>query len=252
VADYERSPSEEAYEVATQVECLLKDSKVPWPQLVAVVRYACRYLRDHGRFDIADKVALEAVIRGSPVFKEAAPYAKELAEAVYKVCGQGQSPELKPCVASPSWGRGELSPLSEEVEMTAARLATEYLVKMGYSVAMKYRRGPGPYDMVVSKDGERYTVEVKGRRVPKSLWDERLCESISFTENEVQYLDSRRDRHIICIVYIGDEGQREVNCVTPDEFEKRWERVHDVNAEREGRHVFRGRGCGREAEDLDE
>jgi hypothetical protein len=186
------------------------------------------------------------------VFKEAAPYAKELAEAVYKACGQGQSPELKPCAASPSWGRGELSPLSEEVEMTAARLATEYLVKMGYSVAMKYRRGPGPYDMVVSKDGERYTVEVKGRSVPKGRWDERLCESISFTENEVQYLDSRRDRHIICIVYIGDEGQREVNCVTPDEFEKRWERVHDVNAEREGRHVFRGRGCGREAEDLDE
>ena len=252
MAGYERSPSEEAYEVATQVECLLKDSKVPWPQLVAVVRYACRYLRDHGRFDVADKVALEAVIRGSPVFKEAAPYAKELAEAVYKACGQGQSPELKPCVASPSWGHGERSPLSEEVEMKAARLATEHLVKMGYSVVMKYRRGPGPYDMIVSKGGERYTVEVKGRRVPKGRWDERLCESISFTENEVQYLDSRRDRHIICIVYIGDEGQREVNCVTPDEFDRMWERVHDVNAEREGRYVFRGRGCGREAEDLDE
>ena len=252
MTDYERSPSEEAYEVATQVECLLKDSKVPWPQLVAVVRYACRYLRDHGRFDVADKVALEAVIRGSPVFKEAAPYAKELAEAVYKVCGQEQSPELKPCVASPSWGHGERSPLSEEVEMTAARLATEYLVKMGYSVVMKYRRGPGPYDMVVSKDGERYTVEVKGRRVPKDRWDERLCESISFTENEVRYLDSRRDRHIICLVYISEGDLQEVLCMTPDEFERRWEMFYSVNAEWEDRYLFRGRGCGREAEDLDE
>ena len=230
----------------------LGNVKVPLSQVKSIVAYACRYLQGWSSFTPADKAALEAVIRGSPVFKEAAPYVKELAEAVYKACGQGQSPELKLCAASPSWGLSERSPLSEEVEMTAARLATEYLVKMGYSVVMGYRRGPGPYDMVVSKDGERYTVEVKGRRVPRGLWDERLCESISFTENEAQYLDSRRDRHIICIVYIGDEGQREVNCVTPDEFEKRWERVHDVNAEREGRHVFRGRGCGREAEDLDE
>ncbi len=96
-------------------------------------------------------------------------------------------------------------------------------------------------------------MEVKGRRVPKGLWDERLCEGISLTENEVQYLNRRQDQHIICIiVYIGDEGQREANCVTPDEFEKRWERVHNVNAEREGRYVFRGRGCWREAVNLDE
>ena len=252
MADYERSPSEEVYEVATQVECLLKDSKVPWPQVVAVVRYACRYLRGQGRFDIADKMALEAVIRGSPEFKEAAPYAKELAEAVYEVCGQERSPELKPCTASPSRGRGKRPSLIEEVEMTAARLTTEYLVKMGYSVVMKYRRGPGPYDMVVSKDGERYTVEVKGRRVPKDKWVLRLCMSISFTENEVQYLTRKRSRHIICIVYISEGDLQEVLCMTPDDFDRRWEGAHDVNAEREGRYVFRGRGCGRKAEDLDE
>jgi len=74
---------------------------------------------------------------------------------------------------------------------------------------------------------------------------------ILFTENEVQYLDSRRDRHIICIVYISEGDLQEVLCVTPDEFKKRWERVHDVNAEREGRYVFRGRDCKHRAGDND-
>jgi len=39
--------------------------------------------------------------------------------------------------------------------------------------------------------------------------------------------------------------------VTPDEFKKRWERIHDVNAEREGRYVFRGRDCKHRAGDND-
>ena len=256
MADYERSPSEEAYEVATQVECLLKDSKVPWPQLVAVVRYACRYLRDHGRFDVADKVALEAVIRGSPEFKEAAPYAKELAEAVYKVCGQEQSPELKSCIARRGHAKGhrealEMAERRNLTEMAAVLLAIKSLRDMGYSIVREYRKGPGPYDLVVSKDGALYTVEVKGRSVPRGLWDERLCMDVLFTENEVQYLDSKRDRHIICVVYISEGDLQEVLCMKPDEFEKRWERVHDVNAEGEGRYVFRGRDCKQRAEDND-
>jgi len=79
-------------------------------------------------------------------------------------------------------------------EMYAVQLAIKSLRDMGYSIRKKYRKGPRPYDLIVSKDGVLYTVEVKGRSVPKGLWDERLCMDISFTENEVQYLDSRRDR----------------------------------------------------------
>jgi len=136
-------------------------------------------------------------------------------------------------------------------EMYAVQLAIKSLRDMGYSIRKKYRKGPRPYDLIVSKDGVLYTVEVKGRSVPRGLWDERLCMDISFTENEVQYLDSRRDRHIICIAYISEGDLQEVLCVTPDEFKKRWERVHDVNAEREGRYVFRGRDCKHRAEDND-
>ncbi|MFP3287935.1 MAG: hypothetical protein RXP86_11800 [Acidilobus sp.] len=247
----EGSTSDDVHEITELVSCLLGNVKVPLSRIRSIVDYACRYLHGRGSFTPADKVALEAVIRDSPVFKEAAPYAKELAEAIYKVCGQEQSPELKSCAASPSWSRNERSSLSEEVEMTAARLATEYLVKMGFSVVMKYRRGPRPYDMIVSKDGALYTVEVKGRSVPRGLWDERLCMDILFTENEVQYLDSRRDRHIICIAYISEEDLQEVLCMKPDEFKKRWERVHDANAEREGRYVFRGKDCKHRAGDND-
>ncbi|MDT7867824.1 MAG: hypothetical protein RQ853_05370 [Acidianus sp.] len=254
----EGSTSDDVYEIAELVSCLLGNVKVPLSRIRSIVDYACRYLHGRGSFTSYDKVALEAVMRDSPEFKEAAPYAKELAEAIYKVCGQEQSPELKSCIASRGHAKGhstrealEMAERRSLTEMDAVLLAINSLRDMGYSIVREYRKGPGPYDLIVSKDGALYTVEVKGRWVPRGLWDERLCMDISFTENEVQYLDSRRDRHIICIVYIGDEGQREVNCVTPDEFEKRWERVHDVNAEREGRHVFRGRGCKHRAEDND-
>jgi hypothetical protein len=237
----EGSTSNDVYEIAELVGCVLGNVKVPLSLIKSIVDYACRYLHGRGSFTPADKVALEAVIRDSPEFKEAAPYAKELAEAVYKVCGQEQSPELKSCIASRGHAKGqslkealEMAERRNLTEMYAVQLAIKSLRDMGYSIRKKYRKGPRPYDLIVSKDGVLYTVEVKGRRVPRGMWDERLCENVSFTENEVQYLDSRRNRHIICIVYIGDEGQREVNCVTPDEFEKRWERVHDVNAEREG------------------
>jgi hypothetical protein len=254
----EGSTSNDVYEIAELVGCLLGNVKVPLSLIKSIVDYACRYLHGRGSFTSYDKVALEAVIRASPEFKEAAPYAKELAEAVYKVCGQEQSPELKSCIASRGRAKGhstrealEMAERRSLTEMDAVLLAINSLRDMGYTIVREYRKGPGPYDLIVSKDSVLYTVEVKGRWVPRGLWDERLCMDISFTENEVQYLDSRRDRHIICIVYIGDEGQREVNCVTPDEFEKRWERVHDVNAEREGRYVFRGRDCKHRAEDND-
>jgi hypothetical protein len=250
----ESSTSDDVYEIAELVGCVLGNVKVPLSLIRSIVDYACRYLRGRGSFTPADKVALEAVIRDSPVFKEAAPYAKELAEAVYKVCGQEQSPELKSCIASRGHakGHGEALEMAERrnlTEMYAVQLAIKSLRDMGYSIRKKYRKGPRPYDLIVSKDGALYTVEVKGRSVPKSLWDERLCMDISFTENEVQYLDSRRDRHIICIAYISEGDLQEVLCVTPDEFKKRWERVHDVNAEREGRYVFRGRDCKHRAGD---
>jgi len=256
LTDSESASSDDVYEIAELVGCVLGNVKVPLSQIKSIVAYACRYLRGRGSFTSADEVALEAVIRDSPVFKEAAPYAKELAEAVYKVCGQEQLPELKSCIASRgrAKGHGEALEMAERrnlTEMYAVQLAIKSLRDMGYSIRMKYRKGPRPYDLIVSKDGVLYTVEVKGRSVPKSLWDERLCMDVSFTENEVQYLDSRRDRHIICIVYISEGDLQEVLCMKPDEFEKRWERVHDVNAEREGKYVFRGRDCKHRAEDND-
>jgi len=254
----EGSTSNDVYEIAELVGCVLGNVKVPLSLIKSIVDYACRYLRGRGSFTPADKVALEAVIRDSPVFKEAAPYAKELAEAIYKVCGQEQSPELKSCIASRGHAKGqslkealEMAERRNLTEMYAVQLAIKSLRDMGYSIRKKYRKGPRPYDLIVSKDGVLYTVEVKGRSVPRGLWDERLCMDISFTENEVQYLDSRRDRHIICIAYISEGDLQEVLCVTPDEFKKRWERVHDVNAEREGRYVFRGRDCKHRAGDND-
>jgi hypothetical protein len=254
----EGSTSNDVYEIAELVGCVLGNVKVPLSLIKSIVDYACRYLRGRGSFTPADKVALEAVIRDSPVFKEAAPYAKELAEAIYKVCGQEQSPELKSCIASRGHAKGqslkealEMAERRNLTEMYAVQLAIKSLRDMGYSIRKKYRKGPRPYDLIVSKDGVLYTVEVKGRSVPRGLWDERLCMDVSFTENEVQYLDSRRDRHIICIAYISEGDLQEVLCVTPDEFKKRWERVHDVNAEREGRYVFRGRDCKHRAGDND-
>jgi len=256
LTDGESASSDDVYEIAELVSCVLGNVKVPLSLIKSIVDYACRYLRGRGNFTPADEVALEAVIRDSPVFKEAAPYAKELAEAVYKVCGQGQSPELKSCIASRGRAKGhrealEMAERRNLIEMYAVQLASKSLRDMGYSIRMKYRKGPRPYDLIVSKDGVLYTVEVKGRSVPKSLWDERLCMDISFTENEVQYLDSRRDRHIICIAYISEGDLQEVLCMTPDEFKKRWERVHDANAEREGKYVFRGRDCKHRAGDND-
>ena len=256
MTDGESASSDDVYEIAELVSCVLGNVKVPLSLIKSIVDYACRYLRGRGNFTPADEVALEAVIRDSPVFKEAAPYAKELAEAVYKVCGQGQSPELKSCIASRGRAKGhrealEMAERRNLIEMYAVQLASKSLRDMGYSIRMKYRKGPRPYDLIVSKDGVLYTVEVKGRSVPKSLWDERLCMDISFTENEVQYLDSRRDRHIICIAYISEGDLQEVLCMTPDEFKKRWERVHDANAEREGKYVFRGRDCKHRAGDND-
>ncbi len=254
----EGSTSNDVYEIAELVGCVLGNVKVPLSLIKSIVDYACRYLHGRGSFTSYDKVALETVIRASPVFKEAAPYAKELAEAIYKVCGQEQSPELKSCIASRSRAKGhstrealEMAERRSLTEMDAVLLAISSLRDMGYTIVREYRKGPGPYDLIVSKDGVLYTVEVKGRWVPRGLWDERLCMDISFTENEVQYLDSRRDRHIICIVYISEGDLQEVLCVTPDEFKKRWERVHDVNAEREGRYVFRGRDCKHRAGDND-
>jgi len=254
----EGSTSDDVYEVTELVSCLLGNVKVPLSLIKSIIDYACRYLHGRGSFTSYDKVALEAVMRDSPEFKEAAPYAKELAEAIYKVCGQGQSPELKSCIASRSRAKGhstrealEMAERRSLTEMDAVLLAISSLRDMGYTIVREYRKGPGPYDLIVSKDGALYTVEVKGRWVPRGLWDERLCMDISFTENEVQYLDSRRDRHIICIVYISEGDLQEVLCVTPDEFEKRWERAHDANAEREGRYVFRGRDCKHRAGDND-
>jgi hypothetical protein len=252
----EGSTSNDVYEIAELVGCVLGNVKVPLSLIKSIVDYACRYLRGRGSFTPADKVALEAVIRDSPVFKEAAPYAKELAEAVYKVCGQEQSPELKSCIASRGHAKGhrealEMAERRNLTEMYAVQLAIKSLRDMGYSIRKKYRKGPRPYDLIVSKDGVLYTVEVKGRSVPRGLWDERLCMDVLFTENEVQYLDSRRDRHIICIAYISEGDLQEVLCMKPDEFKKRWERIHDVNAEREGRYVFRGRDCKHRAEDND-
>ena len=114
------------------------------------------------------------------------------------------------------------SHLRQRTELVAAEYAKEYLLSMGYRIIEDYRSVPRPFDMVVSKGGELFTVEVKGRWVPRERWGDRYGEFISFTANEIDWASKFPSNHIVCVVYMSDGELHEVNCMTFEEFQRRW------------------------------
>jgi len=114
------------------------------------------------------------------------------------------------------------SHLRQRTELVAAEYAKEYLLSMGYRIIEDYRSVPRPFDMVVSKGGRLFTVEVKGRWIPRERWGDRYGEIISFTANEIDWASKFPSNHIVCIVYMSDGELHEVNCMTFEEFQRRW------------------------------
>ncbi|MFP3297453.1 MAG: DEAD/DEAH box helicase, partial [Vulcanisaeta sp.] len=110
----------------------------------------------------------------------------------------------------------------QRTELMAAEYAKEYLLSMGYEIVEDYKSVPRPFDMVVSKDNKYFTVEVKGRRIPRERWNNRYGEIISFTADEIDWALRYPSRHIVCVVYISDGGLHEVSCTTFEEFQRRW------------------------------
>jgi hypothetical protein len=116
----------------------------------------------------------------------------------------------------------KFSNLRQRTELMAVDYAKRHLLSMGYKVIEDYRSVPRPFDMVVSRNGRLYTVEVKGRWVPQENWSRRYDEVVSFTANEIDWASRFPDRHIVCIVYISEGNLSEVNCVTFEEFQRMW------------------------------
>jgi len=114
------------------------------------------------------------------------------------------------------------SHLRQRTELMAAEYAKEYLISMGYKMIEDYRSIPRPFDMVVSKGGRLFTVEVKGRWIPRERWGDRYGEIISFTANEIDWASKFPNNHIVCVVYMSDGGLHEVSCMTFEEFQRRW------------------------------
>ncbi|MFP3172367.1 MAG: DEAD/DEAH box helicase [Acidilobus sp.] len=114
------------------------------------------------------------------------------------------------------------SHLRQRTELMAAEYAKEYLISMGYKMIEDYRSIPRPFDMVVSKGGRLFTVEVKGRWIPRERWGDRYGEIISFTANEIDWASKFPNNHIVCVVYMSDGGLHEVSCMTFEEFQMRW------------------------------
>jgi superfamily II DNA or RNA helicase len=114
------------------------------------------------------------------------------------------------------------SHLRQRTELVAAEYAKEYLLSMGYRIIEDYRSVPRPFDMVVSKGGRLFTVEVKGRWIPRERWGDRYGEFISFTANEIDWASKFPNNHIVCVVYMSEGGLHEVSCMTFEEFQRRW------------------------------
>jgi len=114
------------------------------------------------------------------------------------------------------------SHLRQRTELMAVEYAKEYLLSMGYKMIEDYRSVPRPFDMVVSKGGRLFTVEVKGRWIPRERWGDRYGEIISFTANEIDWASKFPNNHIVCVVYMSDGGLHEVSCMTFEEFQRRW------------------------------
>ena len=90
------------------------------------------------------------------------------------------------------------------------------LRRLGYQVVEPYTSAPRPFDMVVARGGEIYTVEVKGK------WVRYAEDPISFTANEIDWASRFPDRHIVCVAYVDGDRCVSVECTPFTEFQRRW------------------------------
>jgi len=103
------------------------------------------------------------------------------------------------------------------VEVKAAECAIELLKESGYRVVYEYERLPGPFDLVVEKDGVVFTVEVKGKSADKA------DEPIIFTVSEKEWAQNYADYHIVCVAYVEKDGRcKEVECAPFSKLRRPW------------------------------
>jgi len=103
------------------------------------------------------------------------------------------------------------------VEVNAVECATAWLEMSGFKIVQDYQRLPGPFDLVVEKDGVVFTVEVKGKSA------DRADEPIIFTASEIEWAQNYADYHIVCIAYVEKDSRcKEVECTPFSKLQKPW------------------------------
>ena len=103
------------------------------------------------------------------------------------------------------------------VEMRAVELIKDYLKSQGYSIVEDYYSGPRAFDMVVERNGRKYTVECKGRFLRPGEQP-----AIILTANEMEWGMKYCDRHLICIA-IMESDRVNVESYTFREFLENWD-----------------------------
>jgi len=111
----------------------------------------------------------------------------------------------------------EVNRLKAFVELKAAECAIEWLKMSGFKIVQDYQRLPGPFDLVVEKDGVVFTVEVKGKSADKA------DEPIIFTVSEKEWAQNYADYHIVCVAYVEKDGRcKEVECTPFSKLRRPW------------------------------
>jgi len=109
-----------------------------------------------------------------------------------------------------------------------------------FEIVQNYQRLPGPFDLVVEKDGVVFTVEVKGKSA------DRVDEPIIFTVSEIEWARNYADYHIVCVAYVEKDGRcKEVECTPFSKFQKSWVvedvcREGDISAKSSNQPPLRG------------
>ncbi len=101
-------------------------------------------------------------------------------------------------------------------ELAAVSCVKAWLGQNGFVVKEDYASVPRPFDMVVTKGGVTYVVEIKGK------WVGRREDPISFTANEIDFASRFPDRYIICIAYVDGDKCVELACQPFAQFQKEW------------------------------
>jgi len=103
------------------------------------------------------------------------------------------------------------------VEVKAVECVTAWLKESGFKIVQGYQRLPGPFDLVVERDGVVFTVEVKGKSA------DRADEPIIFTASEIEWARNYADYHIVCVAYVEKDGKcREVECTPFSKLQRPW------------------------------